>query len=79
MKNKQLDDFKRILEIKRYSKQTTASYFSHLKLVYVFFSYKSFQFIKPVMEEHNFNRSKRCNYFTPKEVELIFKHLGFPY
>lgn len=46
MKNEQLDDFKRILEIKRYSKQTIASYLSHLKLVYIFFNYKSFQFIK---------------------------------
>ncbi|MFT5253352.1 MAG: integrase/recombinase XerD, partial [Flavobacteriales bacterium] len=46
MENDQIDNFKIILEIKRYSNQTIASYISHLKMVYVFFNNKSFQFIK---------------------------------
>ena len=45
MKN-ELESFKEILQLKRYSKQTIDSYLSYLKLSQVFFENKSFVSIK---------------------------------
>lgn len=59
-------------KVKVYSKSELAEMYGVTRITLM-------KWVKPVMEEHNFNRSKRCNYFTPKEVELIFKHLGYPY
>lgn len=44
--SKQIEDFQKILEIKRYSKQTILSYLSHLRLTQVYYNNKSFAVIK---------------------------------
>ena len=46
MTNNLLGDFKKLLEIKRYSKQTISSYLSHLNSIYKFFGEKPFEDIK---------------------------------
>ena len=58
-------------KIKVYSKSELAEMYGVTRITFM-------KWVKPVFDKHEINRSNRCNYFTPKVVELIFNHLGYP-
>lgn len=58
-------------KIKVYSKSELAEMYGVTRITLM-------KWVKPVLENQKVKRSSRCNYFTPKEVEMIFEHIGPP-
>ena len=59
------------MKIKVYSKSELAKLYGVTRVTFN-------KWVKPVFKNYDFGRSGRCNYYTPKEVKMIFEHLGEP-